>query len=380
VENDPPPSPAGTRNRTVVLAAGDTDPAGSVPAGAVGAGVFPVGVEDAGTEERAGTGDVTGRADAPHAATTATEAAKARGRRTCMGPSPPLRCTPRAAPLHVRVGRGPGGGCPHPAADPASTQAAVPLATGQDEGVATVLLTGSAGLVGRSAASALTKAGWEVRTFDLLDGADLRDDQAVLQATEGCEAIVHAGAIPHDSRGTPAAIMATNVLGTWHVLLAAERHRIARVVYLSSVQVFGCAEGEGDPAYLPIDDVHPLRAARPYGLSKRLAEVLCEAWTLRTGISTVVLRPVLVVSGERVRTLRRDEVELDAFVHVDDVADAIVRAVVTPVHGHVRAILCGPGQFSSATARDILGWKPTVLAWPAEAKTAIPPPGPGHPS
>ena len=139
----------------------------------------------------------------------------------------------------------------------------------------------------------MESAGWSVRPFGLANGDDLRDERAVMRATEGCDAIVHAGAIAHDLSGTPADIMATNVLGTWHVLLAAEAHRVQRVVYFSSAQVFGFAEGEndGEPAYLPVDDRHPLRAARPYGLSKRLAEEMCDAWTTRTGIPTIVLRP-----------------------------------------------------------------------------------------
>jgi len=70
--------------------------------------------------------------------------------------------------------------------------------------------------------------------------------------------------------------MAVNVLGTWHVLLAAEAAGAGRVIVFSSAQVFGIAEGERLPGYFPVDDAHPRRAARPYGLSKRLAEDLCE--------------------------------------------------------------------------------------------------------
>jgi UDP-glucose 4-epimerase len=162
--------------------------------------------------------------------------------------------------------------------------------------VAAVLLTGSSGGVGQATGPVLEAAGWIVRPFDLAAGNDLRDEAAVRRATEGCEAVVHAGAIAHDSAGTPAEIVATNVLGTWHVLQAAEAHSVARVVYFSSAQVFGLAEGEGEPAYLPVDDDHPVRAARPYGMSKRLAEEMCAAWTARTGIPTTVLRPVLILT------------------------------------------------------------------------------------
>jgi UDP-glucose 4-epimerase len=64
----------------------------------------------------------------------------------------------------------------------------------------------------------------------LLTGGDLRDETAAFEAVRGCNAIVHAGAITHDDGGTAADIVATNLLGTWHVLLAAEWHAVSRKV------------------------------------------------------------------------------------------------------------------------------------------------------
>ncbi|HEV2376475.1 MAG TPA: NAD(P)-dependent oxidoreductase [Streptosporangiaceae bacterium] len=232
--------------------------------------------------------------------------------------------------------------------------------------MARVLLTGSSGGVGRAARPVLEAAGWVVEPFDLTDGKDLCDEAAVLGAMTGCEAVVHAGAIAHDTAGTPADIVATNVLGTWHVLQAAQTHQVSRVVYFSSCQVFGFAEGEGTPAYLPVDDAHPLRAARPYGMSKRLAEEMCAAWTSRTGIPTIVLRPVMILSDAALRQVSETEAELGAFVHVDDVAAAIIRALSLQPDGHVRLTLCGPGPFDTSAARQILGWTPT-RTWPSRA-------------
>ena len=227
-----------------------------------------------------------------------------------------------------------------------------------------VLLTGSSGLVGRPARAALTAAGWEVRPFDLADGQDLRNPGAVLDAVADCDAVVHAGALAHDTAGRPADIVATNLQGTWHVLVAAEAHRLRRVVYFSSAQVFGFAEGEGTPVYLPVDDDHPVRAARPYGMSKRLAEEMCQAWTTRTGIPTVVLRPVMVVTDDSLAAHSAETAEFEAFVHVDDVADAIVRAVTVDLNGHHRLTLCGPGSFDTTRAATTLGWRAT-RGWPA---------------
>ena len=226
-----------------------------------------------------------------------------------------------------------------------------------------VLVTGSGGRVGKRVIERLEQVRWITRPFDLVSGQDLRDRRAVLDAAEDVDVIVHCGGLAHDTAGDPADIVATNVLGTWHVLLAAEREGVDKVVAISSAQVFGFAEGEGVPDSLPIDDSHPRRAARPYGMSKRLIEEMCDAWTSRTGIPTLVLRPVLVLDENDLGGVSRADVELGAFVHLDDVAEAVVRAVETPVSGHRRMTICGPGPFDTSAARDLLGWAPQ-RTWP----------------
>jgi UDP-glucose 4-epimerase len=226
-----------------------------------------------------------------------------------------------------------------------------------------VLLTGSSGGVGRAVAPVLEAAGWSVRSFDLAEGFDVRDATAVLRGARGCEAIVHAGAIAHDDAGTPADIMATNLLGTWHVLLAAEAAGVGRVVYFSSAQVFGFAGGEGEPLTLPVDDDHPVRASRPYGMSKRLAEEMCAAWTQRTGIPTIALRPVMILDDAGLENVSPREAELGACVHVADVATATLLSLTADVAGHHRVTLCGPGPFSVRAATALLGWRPT-RGWP----------------
>jgi nucleoside-diphosphate-sugar epimerase len=54
---------------------------------------------------------------------------------------------------------------------------------------------------------------------------------------------------------------------------------------------------------------------------------------------------------------------LGAFVHVDDVVEAIVLALSTRVVGHVRLTLCGPGAFDTTAAATTLGWRAS-RTWP----------------
>jgi nucleoside-diphosphate-sugar epimerase len=227
-----------------------------------------------------------------------------------------------------------------------------------------VLVTGQRGNIGTPVAGLLSGSGHEVAGFDLADGMDLLDLAAVRDAAAGCTAIVHLAALANDTAGSPEQIMAVNVLGTWHVLLAAEAAGVARVVYMSSAQVFGIAEGERLPDYFPVDDAHPRRAMRPYGLSKRLAEDMCAGFTARTGIVTIALRPFAVWDQEtydRITQQRRADPrfewepfwEYGAFVDIRDVATAVQHALTVPLQGHHRALLCAPDISGTAPSLEL---------------------------
>jgi nucleoside-diphosphate-sugar epimerase len=205
--------------------------------------------------------------------------------------------------------------------------------------------------VGVQVVSHLRGLGHEVTGFDNADGDELLDLAAVRRAADGCAAIVHLGALPHDTAGTPEDIVAVNVLGTWHVLLAAEATAAKRVVCFSSAQVFGIAGGERLPDYFPVDDAHPRRAMHAYGLSKCLAEDLCAGFTARTGIPVVALRPVWVWDPgmyQRIEAQWRADPssewtplwEYGGFVDVRDVAFAVHQALTVPLTGHHRLLLC----------------------------------------
>ena len=205
-----------------------------------------------------------------------------------------------------------------------------------DHEIVRVLVTGHLGHVGDPVAGYLARAGHEVVGFDRGAGDELLNLASVRHAAAGCDAIVHLAALAHDTAGTPEQIMAVNVLGTWHVLLAAEAAGVRRVIHFSSAQVFGIAEGERFPDYFPVDDAHPRRAMRAYGLSKCLAEDMCAGFTARTSVPTVSLRPVWVWDPDMYRQIEAGWAaaadaewvpywEYGAFVDVRDVAMAVER-------------------------------------------------------
>jgi UDP-glucose 4-epimerase len=270
-----------------------------------------------------------------------------------------------------------------------------------DDDAVRILVTGHRGFIGTEVAARLERLGHDVVGFDRVEGDDLLDLAAVRRAAGGCAAIVHLAALPHDTAGSPEQIMAVNVLGTWHVLLAAEAAE--RVIYFSSGQVFGLAEGERLPDYLPVDDRHPRRAMRAYGLSKCLAEDLCAGFTARTGIPSVALRPAWVLDQGMYRRIEArwqadpgsewtPTWEYGQFVDLRDVVEAVRLALDVPLAGHHRVLLCAAdiaatepslamaarfapsvpvrdaggfrrdpwrAMFDSSAARGVLGWAPS---------------------
>jgi UDP-glucose 4-epimerase len=226
-----------------------------------------------------------------------------------------------------------------------------------------LLVTGHRGTVGTPVARHLEQLGHEVVGFDRADGDDLLDLDQVRRAASGCAAVVHLAAVPHDTAGSPERVMAVNVLGTWHVLLAAEAAGAERVIYFSSSQAFGIAENERQPDYFPVDDEHPRRAMRAYGLSKRLAEDLCAGFTARTGIPSLALRPVRVWDPgqykwheEQWRSEPESEWEphwdYGAFVDERDVATAVELGLTVPLSGHHRALLSAADIAATAPSLD----------------------------
>jgi UDP-glucose 4-epimerase len=210
----------------------------------------------------------------------------------------------------------------------------------------TVLVTGHRGRLGAAIARALEQGGHPVRGFDLAEGGDVRDYAAVQRAARNATAIVHVAGIAGDRPAPPSDIMATNLLGTWNVLLAAEAEGMRRVVYLSSGKALGMLER--DPAYLPIDDAHPGLPSLPYALSKWLAEEMCSAFTARSGIDTICLRPVQVfdeasyAAASAAPEWQPGRGPWHMGVHIDlrDVAVATVAAVECRARGHHRLLLC----------------------------------------
>lgn len=176
-----------------------------------------------------------------------------------------------------------------------------------------VFLTGATGLLGSHLARELTAGGHDVvalvrRRSDtsfletlgcrLVEG-DVRDEaDSLAPAMEGCTHVVHSAALVYAGGEWPK-VRAVNVDGTRNVLRAAAMAEAGHAVHVSSVAVYGPAEGpvsESTPTDTPIppDDL--------YARSKREAEDVARGIEEKRGLPITIVRPSAVY-GERDRLL-----------------------------------------------------------------------------
>jgi UDP-glucose 4-epimerase len=215
-----------------------------------------------------------------------------------------------------------------------------------------ILVTGGAGFIGRHLVEQLARSNAsQIVVLDNLHRAripapfsagiefregDIRDRTAVENAMEGCEIVFHLAAQSNVMGAIADADYAfsSNVTGTHHVLQAALKTRVKRLVFTSSREVYG------DPKRVPVRESSPLRPKNAYGVSKAAGEAYC-GLAAREGLDTVILRLANVYGpgdSDRVIPLFADaaaagepltvfgEVKILDFVWIGTVVDALMRA------------------------------------------------------
>ena len=170
-----------------------------------------------------------------------------------------------------------------------------------------ILITGASGFIGGHLARALVAQGVRPRLLvrqsarldvslreacDIVIG-DLSDAKALAAAAEGIEIVYHCAANVH-TWDRPEAYEAANVAGTRNLLSALTAHAPAleRVVYLSSVDVYGFP-------MTPADETAPTPITQfEYGNSKVRAEAVLLAWSEQHGTPYTILRPCNVIGPD----------------------------------------------------------------------------------
>jgi len=267
---------------------------------------------------------------------------------------------------------------------------------------ARVLVTGGAGYIGSVVADQLLARGYDVVVLDDLStghraavpaaatfvegGIGDRAAATALFARHPVEAIVHMAAVAlvEESVANPEKYRAINVAASQVLLDAAVAAGVRRFVFSSSCTVYGY------PAAVPIVEDAPKAPVSPYGESKLAFERVLGAYAARHGVASVSLRYFNAAGATELRGEDHDpeshlipnvlgvalgkRASVDVFgtdyptpdgtavrdyIHVDDLADAHVRALDIPANGAV-ALNLGTGLGSSVrqvveAARRITG-------------------------
>jgi nucleoside-diphosphate-sugar epimerase len=214
------------------------------------------------------------------------------------------------------------------------------------------LVTGATGFIGGRLVERLVGDGYSVRCLVRLSSdtsrleqlnvelavGDLTSPGSLARAVEGCDRVLHCGALVSDW-ATKEEIAAVNVGGTRNLLEACVDAEVRRVVHFSSTDVYGYPRG------IAIDETYTgTRFRNWYAQTKRDAEA--EVWRVETaaGLEAVILRPATVygpgsadVIGEIARAIRGGHMLLvgggraiAGLCYVENLIDA---AVVALSHG-----------------------------------------------
>jgi UDP-glucose 4-epimerase len=253
-----------------------------------------------------------------------------------------------------------------------------------------VLVTGGSGFIGSHVVDVLIAHGHEPRIFDIVPSSyaaadevetivgDLLDLETLRGAARGCDAVIHLAAVSdvNEVVRDPSHAELVNARGTEVMLEAALLEKVKRVLYASTVWVYGGAAGEE-----PLDEETSLvPPAHFYTATKVAGELFCHSFDelygldqtiLRFGIpygpraraSTVVAQFVSRALAGEPLTVTGDGAQTRQFVYVEDLAEGIV-AALAPVAAGRTYNLVGSEQVSvrqiAETVQQLVGDVPIV--------------------
>jgi len=165
------------------------------------------------------------------------------------------------------------------------------------------LITGGAGFIGSNIAAHLVEKGEQVRILDNLSSGkqenveaildkiefiegDVRDFWTVTEAVDGIDYVLHQAALPSVPRSVknPLTSNSVNINGTLHVLEAARRAGVKKMVLASSSSVYGESEE------LPKHEEMTPSPLSPYAVTKQTGEYYLKIYWELYRFPTVSLR------------------------------------------------------------------------------------------
>ncbi len=231
-----------------------------------------------------------------------------------------------------------------------------------------VLVTGSAGRIGRAVIAELQARGWPVRGFDrvptpgLTDAivGDLTDAAAVGRAIEGAGTVIHFAATPDDDDFL-AHLAPNNIIGVYHVLESSHLAGVRRLILASSGQVVWWQRERG-PWPIKADD--PPTPRGWYASAKVFLEAAGRMCAESYGMSVIAVRLGWVPrSREHIEELDSLDWAKDVYLSPGDAGRFFACAVEAPTDIRY-AILYATSRplrttmYDLEDAKKLLGFEP----------------------
>jgi nucleoside-diphosphate-sugar epimerase len=143
-----------------------------------------------------------------------------------------------------------------------------------------LLVIGGAGFIGTVLAARLRASGYDVVVMDkkapngadpAYVQADIREAAAITPHFEGVDVIINLAAEHQDDVRPLSLYTDVNVGGAENICAAAAAHGVSRVIFTSSVAVYGHSRA-------PLTEASPHSFFNEYGRTKHLAEAVFQAW------------------------------------------------------------------------------------------------------
>jgi GlcNAc-P-P-Und epimerase len=218
------------------------------------------------------------------------------------------------------------------------------------ENSAPVLLAGGSGFIGTRLAQVLIERGVPVRIGDvrpsekypsLWTACDVTQPASLEKAVAGSAAIINLAAEHRDDVRPLSRYHEVNVEGAAHVCVAARDAGVKKIIFTSSVAVYGFQPH-------PVDESGPFTPFNAYGKTKLEAEGVYRAWAAEDAARTLVIVRPTVVFGEgnrgNVYNLLR-QIESGKFLMVGEGRNIKSMAYVGNVASFLaHALTMGPGE------------------------------------
>lgn len=161
-----------------------------------------------------------------------------------------------------------------------------------------IAVTGGNGRVGRAVTALAAAEGHEVVVIDRVDAGaaggpaylpvDTTDYAALLEAVDGCDALIHLAAIGAPGRFPDHVVHNNNIVSSYNALRAAVEAGITRVCQASSINALGGVFSRRPRYdYFPVDEHHPTYNEDPYSLSKWICEAQADSIARRYAHMTI---------------------------------------------------------------------------------------------